>query len=59
MMIFENDDIKDDVKEYLDSKEFFDLMQEYRWAPITEQAYVINAYEKIEKFIIKMVEELK
>ena len=59
MMIFENDEMKDDIKEYLDSKEFFDLMQDYRFAPITQQVYVIRAFEDVKSYIIKMVEELK
>ena len=59
MMIFENDEMKDDVKEYLDSEEFFNLMQIYRHTPVSQPADVIEAYENVERFIIKMVEELK
>ena len=51
--------MKKDIQEYLDSKEFFDLMQNYRHAPITQQVYVIRAYEEVKSYIIKMVEELK
>ena len=51
--------MKKDIKEYLDSKEFFNLMQDYRTAPIAQQVYVIRAYEDVKSYIIKMVEELK
>ena len=51
--------MKKDIKEYLDSQEFYELMQDYRTSPITQQVYVIRAYEDVKNFIIKMVEELK
>ena len=51
--------MKKDIQEYLDSKEFFDLMQIYRHTPVSQQADVIRAFEDVKSYIIKMVEELK
>ena len=51
--------MKKDIQEHLGSKEFYELMQMYRYAPITQQVYVIKAYEDVKSYIIKMVEELK
>ena len=39
--------MKKDIKEYLESKDFFDVMQDYRTAPITQQVYVIRAFEDV------------
>ena len=50
--------MKKDIKEYLDDREFYELMQDYRTAPITQQVYVIRAYEYVKSYIIKMVEEM-
>jgi hypothetical protein len=35
----------------LESQEFFDLMQAYRHAPIVNQAAVVDAYDKVKRFI--------
>ena len=51
--------MKKDIQEYLDSQDFFNLMQDYRNAPITQQVYVIRAFEDVKSYIIKMVEGLK
>ena len=50
--------MKKDIQEYLDTQEFFDLMRDYRTAPIGQQVYVTKAYEDVKKFIIKMVDEM-
>ena len=50
--------MKKDIQEYLDSKEFYELMRDYRTAPIGQHVYVTKAYEDVKKFIIKMVDEM-
>lgn len=37
----------------IECKEFYDLMQAYRHAPITDQAAVIRAYEAVKAWIYK------
>ena len=51
--------MKKDIQEYLDSEEFYNLMQMYRHTPVSQPADVIEAYENVKSYIIKMVEELK
>ena len=51
--------MKKDIHEYLDSEEFFNLMQIYRHTPVRYPAEVIEAFENVKSFIIKMVKELK
>jgi hypothetical protein len=36
----------------LDSEEFYNLMQTYRQAPMTDQVLVSTAYENVKKFLI-------
>ena len=51
--------MKKNIKEYLDSKEFYELMQMYRHTPVSYPAMVVQAFEDVKSYIIKMVEELK
>lgn len=39
------------MKEYLESEEFYSLMQDYRNAPITDQDNVVGKFEKIKSEI--------
>ena len=50
--------MKKDIKEYLDSKEFYELMQIYRHTPLGYPAMVVQAYEDVKSYIIKMVDEI-
>lgn len=36
---------------FLDSEKFYNLMQDYRNAPIYTQSFVVEAYSKIQKYI--------
>ena len=51
--------MKKDIQEHLDSEGFYNLMQTYRHAPGSDQEWVIEAFEEVKSYIIKMVEELK
>ena len=51
--------MKKTIKKYLDSEGFYNLMQTYRHAPGSDQEWVIEAFEEVKSYIIKMVEELK
>jgi hypothetical protein len=37
--------------DYLETQEFYDLMQNYRIAPMTDQERVIMRFEKVKQFI--------
>lgn len=38
-------------EEKLDSQEFFDIMQQYRIAPMSEQDKVVKAFDKVKQWI--------
>jgi hypothetical protein len=42
---------KKDRDEKIESQEFYDLMQKYRHAPISNQKEVLLAFEEVKKFI--------
>lgn len=41
------------MKEYLNSKEFYELMQAYRIAPMTDQERVCKTFEEVKEGILK------
>jgi len=45
------DDIKEELKDRLESQEFYELMQLYRHAPTEQVVLVTTRFEDIKKFI--------
>lgn len=37
--------------DFLDSEEFYNLMQEYRHTPLSSQVFTFNAFEKVKEYI--------
>jgi predicted ATPase len=44
---------RQDLKEELDSQEFYDLMQTYRHSPIGDQHMVVENFEAIKVYILE------
>lgn len=44
------------LKERLDSQEFYEMMQEYRRAPISNQADVVFRFNAVKEFILTSIE---
>jgi hypothetical protein len=42
----------------IESEEFYNLMQDYRQAPFVNQNMVIDAYEKVKKYIAEWAKKL-
>ena len=51
--------MKKDIQEYLEGREFYELMQSYRTAPTKDQSLVIRAFEEVKIYIIKIFMDLK
>jgi hypothetical protein len=43
------------LKKWLDDREFYELCQAYRTAPLTDQAIVIESFEKIKRAILRQI----
>lgn len=48
---------KRNLKDRLDSQEFYEMMQEYRQAPISNQAGVTFRFNAVKEFILASIEQ--
>ena len=48
---------KNNLKDRLDSQEFYELMQKYRRTSINNQAGVVFAFNAVKEFILRTVEQ--
>jgi hypothetical protein len=48
--------MSEQLKKWLDSREFYELMQRYRCAPLVKQEVVIEAFEDVKKGILNAAE---
>ena len=42
----------------IESEEFYNLMQNYRHTPLVNQKMVVDAYEKVKKYIAEWVKKI-
>ena len=52
------DPLQDRLRQWLDSREFYELMAQYRHAPVTSQEQVVQAFEYVKNGICEKVKEL-
>lgn len=45
------------IKEIVETREFYELMQSYRHSPLSEQEQVCACFEKVKEFLIKSLED--
>ena len=53
-----SEDLIVELENWLDSQEFFDLMQTYRHTPITSQAATVEAFDEVRRQILIKVSKL-
>ena len=41
------------LQKALDSREFYELIQQYRTAPVVDQDWVIRAFEAVKRFVME------
>lgn len=43
----------DDLSRWLESQEFYEICQRYRWSPLTNQEEATKAFENLKKAILE------